>query len=72
MSFKTIRSWYIYQEIYRFKITTQFTVQSSGVHGWRVMKTESRKKFQNRHAGLDPASRINWSYWIPAFAGMTS
>jgi hypothetical protein len=30
-----------------------------------------RKKFRIRHAGLDPASRISWNYWIPAFAGMT-
>jgi len=29
-----------------------------------------RKKSQNRHAGLDPASRTYWIYWIPAFAGM--
>ncbi|MEE4600717.1 MAG: hypothetical protein V2J65_05515, partial [Desulfobacteraceae bacterium] len=26
----------------------------------------SQKKFRIRHAGLDPASRINWKYWIPA------
>jgi hypothetical protein len=26
---------------------------------------------QNRHAGLDPASRTYRIYWIPAFAGMT-
>jgi len=25
-----------------------------------------------RHAGLDPASRRSWKYWIPAFAGMTT
>jgi hypothetical protein len=29
------------------------------------------KKPRIRHAGLDPASRICWRYWIPAFAGMT-
>jgi hypothetical protein len=23
------------------------------------------------HAGLDPASRTYWNYWIPAFAGIT-
>ena len=26
----------------------------------------SRKKFQNRHAGLDPASITYWNHWIPA------
>jgi len=30
-----------------------------------------RKKSQNRHAGLDPASRTCWNHWIPAFTGMT-
>ena len=39
---------------------------SYGVKAWWT-----RKKSQNRHAGLDPASRTYWNHWIPAFAGMT-
>jgi len=32
---------------------------------------EIAKKSLNRHAGLDPASRMDLIYWMPAFAGMT-